>query len=105
MPKQNLFIIALVLLLFKVNAQTKILTIDEVNEIALNQSNRVKMINNDFTKSKIESSFYRISLLPSILSRRARSTFKTLPLNGKIACDLLSRPLFAEPPAESPSTR
>ena len=68
MPKQNLFIIALVLLLFKVNAQTKILTIDEVNEIALNQSNRVKMINNDFTKSKIESSFYRISLLPSIAS-------------------------------------
>ena len=68
MPKQNLFIIALILLFFKVNAQTKILTIDEVNDIVLTKSNKVKMINNDFTKSNIESSFYRISLLPNIIS-------------------------------------
>ena len=45
-----------------------------------------------------------ISLLPSMRSRRALSTFNTLPLRGKIACDLLSRPPLAEPPAESPST-
>ena len=68
MPKQNLFIIALILLLFRVNAQTKTLTIDEVNEIVLNKSNKVKIINNDYLKSNIESSFYRISLLPNIIS-------------------------------------
>ena len=40
----------------------------------------------------------------SILSKRTRSTFKILPRNGKIAWVLRSRPCFAVPPAESPST-
>ena len=40
-----------------------------------------------------------------ILSKRAFSTFKIFPLSGKIACVLRSRPCFAEPPAESPSTK
>ena len=31
--------------------------------------------------------------------------FKILPLSGKIAWNLRSRPCMAEPPAESPSTR
>ena len=40
----------------------------------------------------------------NILLKDARSTFKILPRNGKIACVLRSLPCFAEPPAESPST-
>ena len=46
----------------------------------------------------------RISLLPSILSVRVRSTFKILPRRGKMAWKRGSRPCLAEPPAESPST-
>ena len=45
-----------------------------------------------------------ISCEPSILSRRARSTFRILPRSGRIAWKLRSRPCLAEPPAESPST-
>ena len=41
---------------------------------------------------------------PSILSKRTRSTFKIFPRNGSIAWVLRSRPCFAVPPAESPST-
>ena len=40
----------------------------------------------------------------SILSSRARSIFKILPRKGSMACILLSRPILAVPPAESPST-
>src|SRR5437899_6296631 len=40
----------------------------------------------------------------SILSKRALSTFRILPLSGRIACVRRSRPCLAEPPAESPST-
>ena len=40
-----------------------------------------------------------------ILSSLAFSTFRILPLSGNIAWKTLSRPCFAEPPAESPSTR
>ena len=39
------------------------------------------------------------------MSILAFSEFITLPLRGKIACVLLSLPCFAEPPAESPSTK
>ena len=46
----------------------------------------------------------KISRLAYILSKRARSVLSTLPRRGKIACVRLSRPVFAEPPAESPST-
>ncbi len=45
------------------------------------------------------SSFLKIS------SRRAFSVLITLPRNGNIAWNLRSRPSFAEPPAESPSTK
>ena len=41
---------------------------------------------------------------PNILSNRTRSTFKIFPRSGKIAWVLRSRPCFAVPPAESPST-
>ena len=40
-----------------------------------------------------------------ILSKRAFSTFKIFPFSGKMACVRRSRPCFAEPPAESPSTK
>src|SRR5215813_12914849 len=40
----------------------------------------------------------------SILSKRAFSTFRILRFNGRMACVRRSRPCFAEPPAESPST-
>ncbi len=40
----------------------------------------------------------------SILSKRARSTFRILPFKGRIACVRRSLPCFADPPAESPST-
>ena len=35
----------------------------------------------------------------------AFSTFRILPLNGRIAWNIRSRPCLAVPPAESPSTR
>ena len=41
----------------------------------------------------------------SILSNRAFSTLRILPLSGKIAWFFLSLACFADPPAESPSTR
>lgn len=50
---------------FKIEAQT-VITIDEVNKIVMNQSNKVKIIDNNFSRTNIESSFYRISLLPKI---------------------------------------
>ena len=40
----------------------------------------------------------------SILSKRAFSTFRILPLSGRMAWVRRSRPCLAEPPAESPST-
>ena len=46
----------------------------------------------------------RISSLVSILSKRAFSTLRILPFSGRMAWNLRSRPCFAEPPAESPST-
>ena len=46
----------------------------------------------------------RISSLLSILSKRAFSTLRILPLSGRIAWKRRSRPCLAEPPAESPST-
>jgi len=45
-----------------------------------------------------------ISVFPKILSSLAFSTLRILPLSGKIACVALLRAVFAEPPAESPST-
>ena len=47
---------------------------------------------------------FLISLEASILSSRARSTFKILPRKGSIACVRRSLPCLDEPPAESPST-
>src|SRR4026208_1154773 len=41
----------------------------------------------------------------SILSKRAFSTFRILPLSGRMAWKRRSRPCLAEPPAESPSTK
>ena len=40
----------------------------------------------------------------NIRSNRTRSTFRIFPRSGKIAWVLRSRPCFAVPPAESPST-
>lgn len=68
MLKIKLFIIIIFFIIFKVNAQSKILTIDEVTEIVLNQSNRLKMLNNSILIENIESSFYRLSVLPKISS-------------------------------------
>jgi hypothetical protein len=45
-----------------------------------------------------------ISSLLSILSKRAFSTFRILPLIGRMAWNRRSRPCFADPPADSPST-
>ena len=46
----------------------------------------------------------RISSLPSILSKRAFSTLRILPLMGSTAWNCRSRPCLADPPADSPST-
>ena len=45
-----------------------------------------------------------ILLFCSTLSRRAFSTLINFPRIGRIAWNLRSRPCFADPPAESPST-
>ena len=45
-----------------------------------------------------------ISWLPSILSKRARSTLRILPRSGSTAWNARLRPCLAEPPALSPST-
>src|ERR1041385_3800338 len=47
----------------------------------------------------------RISSFERILSIRAFWTLRILPRSGRIAWLLRSRACFAEPPAESPSTR
>src|SRR3970040_1677014 len=47
----------------------------------------------------------RMSCEESILSIRAFSTFRIFPFKGRIAWYRRSRACFAEPPAESPSTR
>ncbi len=44
------------------------------------------------------------SWFPRSFSADALATFKILPLRGRIACVILFRACFAEPPAESPST-
>ena len=44
------------------------------------------------------------SVFFSTRSMRAFSTLMILPRSGRIAWNIESRPLFAEPPAESPST-
>ena len=46
-----------------------------------------------------------ISSDDNILSNLDFSTLSILPLSGNIACVYLSLPCFAEPPAESPSTK
>ena len=45
-----------------------------------------------------------ISTEDNTLDNLAFSQLIILPLNGNIACVDLSRPCFADPPAESPST-
>ncbi len=45
-----------------------------------------------------------ISLFDKILSSLAFSTFNIFPRSGRIACVALDLAVFAEPPAESPST-
>ncbi len=45
-----------------------------------------------------------ISWLPSMRSKRARSTLRILPRIGSTAWNSRLRPCLAEPPAESPST-
>src|SRR5258706_143104 len=45
------------------------------------------------------------SVLANKRSRSTSQVLSTLPRNGRIAWNSLSRPIFAEPPAESPSTR
>jgi hypothetical protein len=47
----------------------------------------------------------RISSFENTLSGRAFSTFSTLPRSGRMAWNSRLRAIFAEPPAESPSTR
>ena len=44
------------------------------------------------------------SLFSSTFASDALSVFSTLPRSGRIAWRLRSRPCFADPPAESPST-
>ena len=44
------------------------------------------------------------SLFSSTLASATDSVFSTLPRSGRTACRSRSRPCFAEPPAESPST-
>ena len=44
------------------------------------------------------------SLFSSTFATDAPSVFSTLPRSGRIACRARSRPCFADPPAESPST-
>lgn len=65
MNKTCFIVFLLFLTTIKVNAQ-KVITIDEVSELVLYKSNKVKIINNNFSKANIKSSFYRISLLPIV---------------------------------------
>lgn len=77
LPKKVLFI-AFILFFLNVNAQTKKLTIEDVNEYVLNKSNKVKVINNNFLSAKITSSFFEKSLLPIV------STSISLPYQRSI---------------------
>src|SRR5437667_6577 len=62
------------------------------------------MSNSSFTPAPSAVMMLRISSLARILSMRAFSTFRILPRMGRMAWKRRSRPCFADPPAESPST-
>ncbi len=57
------------------------------------------------TPAPMAVKMFRISSFSSILWSRAFSTFRILPFIGRIAWNRRSRPCFALPPAESPSTK
>jgi outer membrane protein len=61
----NVTVILIALLTIKINAQQTI-SVEEVIQIAIHNSNKIKIIENNFAKSNIESSFYKISLLPKV---------------------------------------
>jgi outer membrane protein len=65
MQKTFRLFLLLFLSLNKINAQKRI-TIEEVTKIVLEKSNKAKIIDNNFTKAIIESSFYSLSLLPKV---------------------------------------
>ncbi|WP_310555133.1 TolC family protein [Flavobacterium sp.] len=62
---KTMIIMVVTLLTFKINAQ-KTLSIAEVIDLTLNNSNKIKIIENEYKKINIESSFYQISLLPKV---------------------------------------
>ncbi len=61
--------------------------------------------NSSPTPAPMAVKMFRISSFSRILCRRAFSTFRIFPFSGRIAWKRRSRPCFALPPAESPSTR
>jgi outer membrane protein TolC len=65
MFKKRFLLILMFLCASKIIAQ-KTITIEEVTKIVLEKSNKAKIIDNNFSKTTIESSFYRISLLPKV---------------------------------------
>lgn len=62
---KNLLIIIMILTTISLSAQ-KMLTIKQANELVMINSNAIMIIENEFKISNIESSFYRISLLPKV---------------------------------------
>lgn len=65
--KKLILPIFILLSVLRIYGQKKI-TIDEVNEIVLTKSDKIKIINNNILKSKSKADFYRISLLMRINS-------------------------------------
>lgn len=77
MQKTFGFFFLLFLSLCKINAQK--INIEQANELALKNSDLIKVTNNNFLKSKIGSKLYKISLLPIV------STTISLPYQRSIS--------------------
>ncbi|POR21773.1 hypothetical protein BWK58_11915 [Flavobacterium columnare] len=63
---KKVFSIFLLILSINTGNSQRVVTIDEVHKNILSNSNKSKIIENDFLKSNIQSTFYRISLLPKV---------------------------------------
>ena len=75
------------------------------DDLIITQFADVKVISVSFGKSTAKSLIIvLISAFASTLSILAFSTFRILPRIGRIAWNIRSLAVFAEPPAESPST-
>jgi outer membrane protein len=84
--KNKIVTLIFTLLLINNSIAQKTLTIDEIFEFAFKNSNRIKIINNNFQKSKIEFNLTKIAILPKVSASVSlpyqRSISEVIQANG-----------------------